>query len=276
MLAGHPPEANTDAEFDALISKRAVRPVFQPIVSLHDGQTVGYEALARGPAGTVFHAPQALFRHAARVGRLAELDWICRAAACRDALAAVLPWRIPLFINAEPATLRAPPPRDLVEIIRTASKRLQMVIEMTERSVNSDPAALLAAVVLLRRWGMRIALDDVGADPASLTVMPLISPDVIKRPHRRPSPRRPADVACRARGAGPGATHRRGCYRRGRRNATPSHNSQGHGRRPRPGLAVRAPLAPAQPVHLGWHRASPDHRQTRIQDRRHGTPTVTG
>ncbi|MEV4416092.1 EAL domain-containing protein [Catellatospora sp. NPDC049609] len=180
MLAEDPPDASTNAEFDALIADRAVHPVFQPIVALHDGRVVGYEALARGPAGSVFRSPQALFAHAARAGRLAELDWICRAAACRDALIAGLAWQLPLFVNVEPATLRVPPPPAVMDILRAAANRLQIVIEITERSISGDPAILLAAVAWLRGHGMRVALDDVGADPASLAMMPLINPDVIK------------------------------------------------------------------------------------------------
>ncbi len=55
-----------------------------------------------------------------------------------------------------------------------------MVAEVTERSLSDQPAELLAAVERLRQMGVAIALDDVGADPRSLALMPFLAPEVIK------------------------------------------------------------------------------------------------
>ncbi|GAA2365383.1 hypothetical protein Cme02nite_31610 [Catellatospora methionotrophica] len=166
--------------FDAVLSGGRIHAVYQPIVALDGGQTVGYEALARGPAGTAFAMPDALFRHAAQAGRLAELDWACGSAAFRGALDAGLPRGVPLFINVEPATLRSEPPPDVLALHEQALAGLQCVVELTERSLAADPASLLATILALRGRSIRIALDDVGADPTSLAMMPLLSPDVIK------------------------------------------------------------------------------------------------
>lgn len=162
------------------MSRGSLYPVFQPIVALDSGDTVGYEALIRGPSGSAFATPDELFREGARAGRLAELDWICRAASCRAALMGGLPVSVPLFLNAEPATFRTPPPAQLVDTFQAASEQLQIVVEITERKLGSDPGGLLAAVLRLRETGIRIALDDVGAETSSLAMMPVISPDVIK------------------------------------------------------------------------------------------------
>jgi EAL domain-containing protein (putative c-di-GMP-specific phosphodiesterase class I) len=168
------------AAFNTVLAARTIHCVYQPIVSLDSGEIVGYEALARGPAGTTWSTPEALVGYAERVGRLPELDWICRAAACRGALAADLPTDVPVFINVEPASSRTPCPRDLVDVIDRAVRQLQIVAEVTERSVASDPAGLLAAVEQLRNFSNRIALDDVGVDGASQAMMSLVRPDVIK------------------------------------------------------------------------------------------------
>jgi len=56
----------------------------------------------------------------------------------------------------------------------------RVVRELTERSIVNDPAGLLRAVEHARRQSVGIALDDVGVTPASLAMMPLIRPDVIK------------------------------------------------------------------------------------------------
>lgn len=161
-----------------MIDADAIHAVFQPLVELSSGAVVAYEALARGPAGTPWESPAALFGAASREGRVPELDWTCRAAAFRAALAAGLD--VPLFVNVEPASLRTPCPPRLQQVVQVAGERLRIVYEVTERAVASDPAGLLAAVARARADGAGIALDDVGAEPASLAMMPFVDPDVVK------------------------------------------------------------------------------------------------
>jgi EAL domain-containing protein (putative c-di-GMP-specific phosphodiesterase class I) len=161
-----------------VIGARAVTPVFQPLVELATGATVGYEALARGPAGTPWESPTALFAAARTVGRDSELDWICRASAYRAALTAGLD--VTLFVNMEPAAWRTTCPPDLVPVVARAERELRIVTEMTERAIADDPSALLAATAANRAAGLGVALDDVGSDPMSLALMPFVHPDVVK------------------------------------------------------------------------------------------------
>lgn len=167
-------------ELDRTVTKRAVYPVFQPVISLRSGRVAGYEALARGPAGSELRNPAELFAQAQRAGRLTELDWVARAAAFRAAMAAGLPWDVPLFVNVEPSTMGSTCPAGLTDTIETASRELQVVMEITERSLSDDPAALLTSVARVRGQSTRIALDDVGVNPASLSLLALLSPEIIK------------------------------------------------------------------------------------------------
>lgn len=157
-----------------------VQAVFQPVVHLATGAVVGYEALARGPHGTALERPTALFAAARQAGVLAELDWACRAAAVRAALAAGMGHGMALFVNVEPETLSAPVPDALRPLIRVARRRLNLVFELTERALTERPAELLAGIERLRHLGCSLALDDVGADAGSLALMPFVAPDVIK------------------------------------------------------------------------------------------------
>jgi len=59
-------------ELDRVLQSRAVHAVFQPLVDLDTGVTVGFEALARGPAGSALANPAALFEAAYAAGRVAE------------------------------------------------------------------------------------------------------------------------------------------------------------------------------------------------------------
>ncbi len=166
-------------ELDAVLAARDVCSVFQPIVDLATGDPVAFEALARGPAGSPLAMPDALFAAARSAGRVHELDRLCQARALETALDAGLgaPWG--LFVNVEPAAVsRIEPPAALLAALR--QRGIALVIELTERALTADPARLLALADWARAAGWGIALDDVGADPDSLALMPFLRPDVVK------------------------------------------------------------------------------------------------
>ncbi|MGK5685593.1 sensor domain-containing phosphodiesterase [Actinoplanes sp. URMC 104] len=163
-----------------VLDNRAVTTLFQPLVDISSGRVLGYEALSRGPAGSPWESPAALFAAARQVGRETELDWICRARAYEAALAANLDPGLTWFVNMEPAASRTPCPADLAPVVERAHRRLRVVTEMTERAIAGDPSGLLAASADCRAAGWGVALDDVGADPMSLALMPFVHPEVVK------------------------------------------------------------------------------------------------
>jgi len=168
-------EAAEQAVLERLLAERAVRTVFQPLVLLDSGQVLGYEALSRGPAGTALERPDLMFAAARRGRRLRDLDIACRTAALTAAKTAGLTEPYRLFINAEPEALDGWRPNPEHEYLP-----LTVLLELTERALTSQPAQLLQTVARVRALGWGIALDDVGADPASLALLPLVQPDVIK------------------------------------------------------------------------------------------------
>lgn len=168
------------AEFDRILDGRQLSTVFQPVVDLASSEVVGFEALMRGPLGSRFHRPEKLFAYAYRTGRTVELDWACQAAAFRAALDAELPRNYTLFTNVEPAALGTECPPDLLDTVLAGIDRYNVVIELTERYLVEDPGGVLDAVAIARSRGLGVALDDVGVEPASLAMMPLVHPDVIK------------------------------------------------------------------------------------------------
>ncbi len=157
-----------------------MRAVYQPLVDLYSGETVGYEALARGPQGSPLEMPDRMFASARAAGRLDELDWACQRAALDGALEAGLAPGSALFLNVEPGVPMARRPASLAELTERALARFPIFVELTERALTDRPAELLAAVAGMRELGVGIALDDVGADPRSLALMPFLAPEVIK------------------------------------------------------------------------------------------------
>lgn len=175
-----PTEANADDEIRAVLRDGLIFPVFQPVVALSDERPVGFEALARGPQGSRLFEPTSLFAAAAESGQLVELGWLCAVTALRHALAARLDG-VAIFVNLDPNLLATSCPSHLADDYENSLKELDVVLELTERAVRrSNPADQFAAVTRARASSARIAMDDVGADPLSLTVMPLIRPDIIK------------------------------------------------------------------------------------------------
>lgn len=193
-----PGPACTDLE--RLLSRHDIRCVYQPIVDLYSESVVGYEALARGPFGSALERPEQLFAAAGAEGHLAELDRVCRIAAVTGATWAGMrsPWT--LFVNTEPGTAgdALQPDRHTNLHGLPAERwdhRQRIVMELTERALTTNPLQLLRLVTRIRARGWGIALDDLGADPRSLALLPLLKPDVIKLDARLVQQHRPTDLA---------------------------------------------------------------------------------
>jgi EAL domain-containing protein (putative c-di-GMP-specific phosphodiesterase class I) len=167
-------------EFAALLERRDVHVVFQPVLDLRSGEIVALEALARGPQSSPFATPRALFDAARRSGRVAELDWVCRAAAYQAFLAAGIPSSMSLFVNIEPESLADECPPDLVHLVARAESVLRVFVEVNDRALTADPAGVLAAVDRARQTGWGIVLDDVGASRARLAMLPILHADLVK------------------------------------------------------------------------------------------------
>ncbi len=184
-------------ELDRVIDSRRVQTLFQPLVHLASDELVGYEALTRGPSGTSLESPLELLEAARRAGRLDELDWACAAKACDAAVAARLHPSMTVFLNFEPSTLLTPCPEDLLHLTRRAQDLLRVVVEMKEDSLIADPGRTFDALARAREIGWGVAIDNAAARPASLALLPLVHPDVIKLDLRglRDKPARVAEMA---------------------------------------------------------------------------------
>ena len=154
-----------------------VRSLFQPIVDLHDGAVVAVEALSRGEPGPLESARE-LFAAATAAGTTASLDRACLRAALRGV--AGVTEATTLFVNIEPGTLATLSQRDLDQLEELRPPLVQVVLEVTERDLLERPADLLRGVRCARGMGWRVALDDVGAEPAGLALVSFLRPDVIK------------------------------------------------------------------------------------------------
>ena len=160
--------------------RNALRPVLQPVIDLDANAVAGYEALARVGDGFPQLSPAQMFGWMRRNQKTNELDWACRCAAFRTALDQGLAPPMPILVNAEPSALDSSAPVSLLEDLQRARRQLRIVVELTERELADNPVQLFRVVDSMRALGWEIAVDDVGAEPISLALLPLLEPDVIK------------------------------------------------------------------------------------------------
>jgi len=163
------------------LDERAMESVYQPIVSLADRATVAYEALARPTGLAPSSGVDGMFHAAQRLGRMRDLDWICRRAALEGMTrrhGSAL-----LFVNVSTVTL-LDPIHDVDQMLLLCEWAEQdprrLVLEITERETVRDLERLSWVVAAYRQHGIRFALDDVGEGHSTLEVMAAVSPEYIK------------------------------------------------------------------------------------------------
>lgn len=92
---------------DYIIRNRQIKTVFQPIISLRDGQVLGHEALSRITCESKINDIGTLFSMAGEYNRLWELELLCRTTALETAYEIMVPpYNKKLFINVNPHTMR--------------------------------------------------------------------------------------------------------------------------------------------------------------------------
>jgi len=159
------------ARIAGIITSRAFRPVFQPVVDISTGRHVGYEALTRFDDRT---RPNLVFAQAASVGLGPELEMATVHAAI--AASARLPRDAWLSLNVSPDLLLAG--GRLGELLARNITRA-IVLEVTEHAPIADYAAVRAAIAGLG-VGVRIAVDDAGSGVANLVHIIELRPAFVK------------------------------------------------------------------------------------------------
>jgi len=187
-------EARRDCLHDAEASRRVARnelletildhriySVYEPIVEVGSKTVFGYEALARGPEGTAYHSPVALFTAAEEFELIFELDCVCRESGLRGAVD--FPGGTKLFLNIRPTTIHDPAFRS-EQLIETLERRdlapSDVVFEISEQESISSFGAFREMRDYYRSLGFQFALDDTGTGYAGLEELLELEPDYIK------------------------------------------------------------------------------------------------
>lgn len=159
---------------------------YQPIVEMATGRTVGVEALVRWSHPERGRLSPATFVDLAeQTGLIRPLGELVLRQACRE-IAALLR-RTPtaldyVSVNVSPRQLEDP---DLTDVVISALDDAglpadKLLLELTERSIATDPERLVQRLVELRALGIRIALDDFGAGYSFLSFLEDYPLDALK------------------------------------------------------------------------------------------------
>ena len=173
--------ASTSAAIADVIARNLLRPVFQPVVDLATGTTLGYEGLIRPVAPAPYADPASLFAAAATTGHMVPLDMACVEAIV--AAGAGLPKEMFLSVNLSPRTVEAPEfsTASMLSILAHHGFPPQrLVIELTEQQPISDLEEVRHKLDSCRRAGMRLAADDLGAGNAGLRLLSDLRFDIVK------------------------------------------------------------------------------------------------
>lgn len=167
----------------SLMHGNQLYPVYQPIVSLNDGLIYSHEALIRGPKGTPFHTPDALFALAAHERLNYEFENFCAVTALSGWGTLLESGR--LFINLSAQVLVQALSQSghdvLLDMIRSLGVLPRMlVIEITEHERVTDMDHFANAVAELRAAGVSLALDDFGDGRSSLRLWSQLKPEIVK------------------------------------------------------------------------------------------------
>jgi EAL domain-containing protein (putative c-di-GMP-specific phosphodiesterase class I) len=164
-----------------ILHGKFIKPVYQPIISLSDGRTFGFEALSRISNDKLSMNIEQMFRTADRMSRSWELDKLCRIKALENA--ASMDSKAKLFINADPNIIH-----DVGFKSGFTKKRLNkygldfhnIIFEITERASIIDHDVFIESIGHYRNQNFGIAIDDVGSGYSGLNTIADVKPDFIK------------------------------------------------------------------------------------------------
>ncbi|MBO5303147.1 MAG: EAL domain-containing protein [Lachnospiraceae bacterium] len=168
-------------DFFIILNEKKIYPVFQPIVSLEDGEIAGYEALSRIDDPESSLNTEELFSVAEQLGYLWKLEKTCRKAAVKAA--AHKPKDKKLFLNVDSNIILD---EDFVsgftkEYLHAHNlKTKDVVFEITERHGVENIELFQQTMKHYESQGFAIAIDDLGSQYSGLNRINYLNPQYIK------------------------------------------------------------------------------------------------
>ncbi len=163
---------------EQFIRDQRFKALFQPIVDLRYGRTMGYEALGRAVAADFFRDTDEMFSEAKRLSLSLELSEALRRVSAAEI--AKLPRDLSVFINTHPYELHDQPRllESIDEFLRSVGPR-KVVIEIHEMAIT-DVTRFLDLRNELERRGVALAFDDFGRGQSRFLELAALKPAYVK------------------------------------------------------------------------------------------------
>lgn len=178
-------ESEKHHSLQKIISNKLIETYYQPILSLNEEKTLGYEALNRPLKTDTFISTEQFYDFVGHSSRLNEIESLCRNLAV-DRFDNQLKDNQPdqlLFININPKVLADAnfvSGKTLELLKKRQLKPSQIVLEVTEKDAVHDYQAFINVLHYYRNQGFRIAVDDAGTGYNSLKTLVFLQPEFIK------------------------------------------------------------------------------------------------
>ncbi len=172
-----------EIELDGAIERGELLLGYQPQLRVLDMQPVGAEALMVWPHRTRgLVAPDQFIPIAEKTGQIRPMTMWALNTALRQAANWKHPSPLAVSVNV-PAEMVARD--DLPDVVENAihlwgSEKVQLVLEITERSLITDPARTFMVLSRIRELGARISIDDFGTGYSCLAYFKHIPADELK------------------------------------------------------------------------------------------------
>jgi len=166
---------------DKILEGEYITPVYQPIVSLTDGEIFGYEALSRISEKELEMDIGQMFKIADKTNRAWELEALCRTKALMNSVH--IEDGKKLFLNVNPNIIHDEKFRE--GFTKTCLNEYgldvhNIIFEITERVAIMDSEAFMGSINHYRNQNYGIAIDDVGAGYSGLNTIANVRPNIMK------------------------------------------------------------------------------------------------
>ncbi|MBB5574916.1 diguanylate cyclase (GGDEF)-like protein [Rhizobium paranaense] len=159
--------AELESELRSAINNGTIQPVFQPLVSASTGAIIGLEALARWRSESGSISPEVFIPLAEKSGLIDALGVHMLRASIHHAKH----WPdMALSVNVSPVQLCNPDfaAQVMAVLEESAFDPTRLMLEITEGVLMTNPDQARRSIDMLRRIGIKFALDDFGCGYASI------------------------------------------------------------------------------------------------------------
>lgn len=168
-------------QLESIMEKSMISAVYQPIVSLRNGEITGYEALSRIQLENCDFSVEEMFEYAEQFNYLWMLEYICRKKAIKGARKDI--GNRKLFLNVDPNIIRDERFKEGMTksyLDRYGISPDNIVFEISERTNIEKVEPFQNTIAHYKKQNYQIAIDDFGKGYAQINRIFFLQPQFVK------------------------------------------------------------------------------------------------